>query len=131
MESCNIHLNKNVCLQQKQSSKGAKITSYQDFTFKHLIVQEIACISHQALVFVSTLDMYTNFGIILSILQVLLCDEATSALDNKSERIVQKALERLAEGRTTVVVAHRLSTIIHSNQIAGILKFNLQILTMK
>lgn len=52
-------------------------------------------------------------------MQVLLCDEATSALDNKSERLVQLALERLSKGRTTIVVAHRLSTIIHSNQIAG------------
>lgn len=53
------------------------------------------------------------------LVQVLLCDEATSALDNKSERLVQLALERLSQGRTTIVVAHRLSTIIHSDQIAG------------
>ena len=52
-------------------------------------------------------------------LQVLLCDEATSALDNKSERLVQLALERLSRGRTTITVAHRLSTIIHSDRIAG------------
>ncbi|MDG2482139.1 MAG: ABC transporter permease, partial [Alphaproteobacteria bacterium] len=38
-------------------------------------------------------------------------DEATSALDSESERQVQTALARLAEGRTTLVVAHRLSTI--------------------
>ncbi len=52
-------------------------------------------------------------------LQVLLLDEATSALDAESERIVQEALDRLMVGRTTVVVAHRLSTIIHSDVIAG------------
>ena len=50
--------------------------------------------------------------------RVLLLDEATSALDAESERLVQDALERLMEGRTTVVVAHRLSTIRKANTIA-------------
>ena len=43
--------------------------------------------------------------------QVLLLDEATSALDSTSERVVQKTLETLMPGRTTIVVAHRLSTV--------------------
>ncbi|KAK1352304.1 ABC transporter domain-containing protein [Heracleum sosnowskyi] len=45
--------------------------------------------------------------------RILLFDEATSALDTESERIVQDALDRVMENRTTVVVAHRLGTIKH------------------
>jgi subfamily B ATP-binding cassette protein MsbA len=48
---------------------------------------------------------------------ILLLDEATSALDSQSERQVQEALARLAEGRTTLVVAHRLSTIADADVI--------------
>lgn len=49
---------------------------------------------------------------------VLILDEATSALDNESERLVQESLERLAKGRTTFIVAHRLTTIRNADVIA-------------
>ena len=42
---------------------------------------------------------------------ILILDEATSALDNQSERIVQDSLEKLSKGRTTLTIAHRLTTI--------------------
>ncbi|NND81084.1 MAG: ATP-binding cassette domain-containing protein [Gammaproteobacteria bacterium] len=50
--------------------------------------------------------------------RILLLDEATSALDSASERHVQQALEGLMKNRTTVIIAHRFSTIVHADQIA-------------
>ncbi len=52
--------------------------------------------------------------------QLLLLDEATSALDSASERVVQQALDVARRGRTTVIVAHRLSTIRTADTIAAI-----------
>jgi subfamily B ATP-binding cassette protein MsbA len=48
---------------------------------------------------------------------ILILDEATSALDTESERLVQEAVERLLQGRTVFVIAHRLSTVVHADQI--------------
>lgn len=49
--------------------------------------------------------------------KIIILDEATSALDNKSERMVQEAIEKMMKGRTTLVVAHRLSTIRRADRI--------------
>ena len=49
---------------------------------------------------------------------ILILDEATSALDNTTEVLIQKALDELCKGRTTLVVAHRLSTIRNADEIA-------------
>jgi subfamily B ATP-binding cassette protein MsbA len=48
---------------------------------------------------------------------IMILDEATSALDTESERLVQDALNKLMENRTSIVIAHRLSTVIHADEI--------------
>jgi len=48
---------------------------------------------------------------------ILILDEATSALDNVTERMIQKSLEELCVGRTTIVVAHRLTTVKNADEI--------------
>ncbi len=49
--------------------------------------------------------------------RILILDEATSSIDTTTEKVIQKALERLMEGRTSFVIAHRLSTIVNSDKI--------------
>jgi ATP-binding cassette subfamily B protein len=48
---------------------------------------------------------------------ILIFDEATSALDSASEKAIQAELDRIAVGRTTLMIAHRLSTVMHADEI--------------
>ena len=57
--------------------------------------------------------------------KILILDEATSALDNETERLVQKAMQKLSENRTTITVAHRLATIQNSDRILVLEKGNI------
>jgi ABC-type multidrug transport system fused ATPase/permease subunit len=50
--------------------------------------------------------------------RLLVLDEATSALDAESEHLVKEALERLMQGRTTLIIAHRLSTVADADEVA-------------
>ncbi|MDU2242973.1 MAG: ABC transporter ATP-binding protein [Paenibacillus sp.] len=54
--------------------------------------------------------------------KILMLDEATSSLDSRSEIVVQKALKNLMQGRTTIVIAHRLSTVVGADQLIFIEK---------
>jgi ATP-binding cassette subfamily B protein len=49
--------------------------------------------------------------------RILIFDEATSALDSRAEKAIQAELERISQGRTTLVIAHRLSTVMDADQI--------------
>jgi len=55
--------------------------------------------------------------VVLKAPRILVFDEATSALDTKTEREIQKNLEEVSHGRTTLMIAHRLSTVIHADEI--------------
>lgn len=59
---------------------------------------------------------------------ILLLDEATSALDTQSEAVVQSALDKARSGRTTIVVAHRLSTIRTADKIVTIKEGQVRVL---
>ena len=58
--------------------------------------------------------------------KILILDEATSALDNQTERYIQESLEKLSEGRTTLTIAHRLTTIKNSDKIVYLDKDGIQ-----
>jgi len=61
---------------------------------------------------------------------ILLLDEATSALDSKSEQIVKDTLRQAAKGRTTIIVAHRLSTIFEADHIYVLKVLNIKLANM-
>jgi ATP-binding cassette, subfamily B, bacterial len=64
--------------------------------------------------------LVTIARVLLKDLRILILDEATSALDTTSERLVQQALENATQARTTIAIAHRLSTVLGADVILAV-----------
>src|SRR5918995_429888 len=84
------------------------------------LADTVGVVSQETYLFHASVRENLRIAIARTILRnppVLVLDEATSALDVQTERAVEEALDRLAEGRTTIVIAHRLSTVRQADQI--------------
>ena len=139
MPICNVLRNRFAYVEQESMIFGGTVADNVRFGRRDASEAEVLAASKAALVddFVAQLpDGYNTVvgerGVMLSGGQkqriaiarallkdapILLLDEATSALDAQSEMLVQKALDTLMDGRTTLVIAHRLATIRHATRI--------------
>ena len=86
-------------------------------------LKEVALISHHIIQMLVMMKLKLSRGekqrvciarMILKAPTVILLDEATSALDTETERNIQSSLMKVCQGRTTIIIAHQLSTIIHT-----------------
>jgi len=96
---------------------AAKAVEAHDFIMKFEHGYETECGEGGSRLSVGQKQLISFARAILADPRILILDEATSSVDTETEQIIQIAINRLLKGRTSFIVAHRLSTIVHSNRI--------------
>jgi len=97
--------------------EAAKAVEAHDFIMKFENGYQTECGEGGSRLSVGQKQLISFARAILANPRILVLDEATSSVDTETEKLIQTAIEKLLKGRTSFIVAHRLSTIVHSNRI--------------